>query len=136
MRPFSLDSERFDYIFQLAIDEDVKAPALEQLSSAELEEYEALRNVLSIIDASWQATDEEKDTVRSLFLQKLAADDPNHPWVLDKLVHTLGELVRVNQDEVPTLPVDSYIQILKDETTIETLLDPKHRTAALGQALR
>lgn len=138
MTTFNLDAERFDYIFQLAMDSQLTESdaSISGLSNQEREEFEAVRDVLTMIDTSWHTTNEEIDKVYSLFLQKLAAEEPNHPWVVNKLVHTLGELVRVNQDELPTLPEASRSEILRDDTPLETLLDPRRRTAAFGLSLR
>ena len=138
MVTFNVDPERFDFIFQLAMNGDVTPPdtASAQLSAQEREELEAVREVLAMIDTSWHATNEEIDKVYSLFLQKLAAEDPNHPWIVDKVVHTLGELVRVNQEELPPLPEPSRSEMLRDDTPIEALLDPQRRTAAFGLSLR
>ncbi len=138
MTTFNLDDERFDQIFQLAMNSDLPASdaAISELSDEEREELDAVRDVLTMIDTSWHASNEDVDKVYSLFLQKLAAEEPNHPWIVNKLVHTLGELVRVGQDELPALPEASRSEILRDDTPLETLLDPQRRTAAFGLSLR
>jgi hypothetical protein len=131
-------SERTSRLFDLARAADPAADALAALSAPERAELADIRGLLSLIDASWRAAPAERERVQVLFLQQLAADDPDHPWVRRATVPvgTLGELVRAGADEIPSLPPAAFTQLLNDETPVEALLDPTGRTAVVGAAVR
>jgi hypothetical protein len=132
------DLDRFNYLFELALKDELESGSEEiaGLSSEDKSEFEQIKYVFYLIDANWLITADQQDKVRTLFLQELAADNPNHPWVQEKVVHTLGDLVRVCADEALPLRGTSYESISKDETPIEALLDSQRRKLAVTQALR
>lgn len=106
------------------------------LSDEERGELLRLRALLERIDAAWMATDDERDRVRALFLQQLAARNPAHPWVRRSTVRTLGELIASGSETIPALPQASYAQLIANETPVEALLDRRQRTAVVGRALQ
>ena len=128
------EADRLSQLFDLAHDETIAAGV--DLSTGEREELARIRELLDLIDASWQVTDVEQDRVRSLFLQKLAERQPDHPWVRSSTVSTLGELVRASYEDAPSLPSASYELLAVDPTPIEALVDPTRRTIIVGQAVR
>ena len=128
------EANRFSRLFDLAHDET--AATTIDLSLGEREELTRIRDLLGLIDASWQVTDVEQERVRSLFLQKLAAREPDHPWVRSSTVRTLGELVRASHEDAPPLPSASYEHLALDPTPVEALVDPTRRTLVVGQAVR
>lgn len=134
MIPIHEDPDRVSYLFDVAHRE--AGAEIMELSAEERAELSQIRALLDVIDASWQAPTLERDRVRTLFLQKLAAKTPDHPWVRGNIVRTLGDLIQASTDDVPTLPSASYAELEKDATPVEALLDPVQRTVAVGQALR
>jgi hypothetical protein len=131
-------TERTSRLLDLARTADPTADALAALSAVERAELADIRGLLDLIDASWHSAPAERERVQALFLQQLAADDPDHPWVRRATVpvRTLGELVRAGGDEMPPLPADAYNQLVADETPVDALLDPAGRTAVVGEAVR
>ncbi len=125
---------RFSDLFDLASQDSIPLPA--GLTEAEKVEIEYIRAVLNTIDAAWQISETKRQRVRSLFLQKIAVQNPNHPWVRDNMVHTLGQLVERSSEDAPNLPTASRQQLMSDSTPIELLIDPKKRTKVAGQAAR
>lgn len=127
------DMDRFSYLFELAHQEDDTIPS--DLSTEDLIELARIQALLDVIDTAWQSPDLDRENVRNLFLRKLAAQDPNHPWVRGSIVQTLGELVQASKDDMPPLPTNSFASLVKDTTLVETLLDPAQRRRTVGQAL-
>ena len=125
---------RSSYLFDLASHDSLSLPA--DLTEAEEMEVQRIRTVLNTIDAAWQTSNHKRQRVRSLFLQKLAAQNPNHPWVRDNMVYTLGQLVGISSQDVPDLPSASRQQLMNDLTPIESLIDPKKRTKVVGIAIK
>lgn len=126
--------DRLSRLFDLAHNETV-APTFD-LSIEDREELTRIRDLLDLIDASWQSTDNEQERVRSLFLQKLSLKEPDHPWIRGCIVHTLGDLVRAASADAPPIPSASYEHLVVDPTPVDTLIDPTRRTRVVGQALR
>jgi hypothetical protein len=134
MTLFYPDADRLSYLFDLVqgeTDEDITT-----LSAAEQQEIESLRALLDAIDAAWQAPELDRARVHALFIRKLAAEYPDHPWVRGSVVRTLGELVQVSTNDPPALPPQSIAELARDATPVESLLDPALRTRLVGQALK
>lgn len=127
------EMEHFSYLFDLAHQEaDILSS---NISNDDQIELARIRALLDAIDTAWQSPELDRANVRNLFLRKLAAQNPNHPWIRGSIVRTLGDLVQVSKDDVPALPEASYESLVKDTTLVETLLDPTQRTRAVGKAL-
>jgi hypothetical protein len=126
-----LDPDKFSRLFDAACDET----ALSSLPLADQADARAIRELLDIIDAGWTSEQEQRDRIFEGFLRRLAEEEPSHAWVRSRLVNTLGDLVRVDQ-EVPALPPAVQARLLQDETPLEELRRPGSRTAALGRAVR
>jgi hypothetical protein len=127
-----VDDNRLSHLFDLA--QRATETDLTALSSADQHEVVSLRHLLELIDAAWQAPEAAVDRVDALFLRKLAAEDPQHPWIQGSVVHTLGELIRVSGAALESLPEPVYAQLAQDPTPVEQLLDPETRSRAAGLA--
>jgi hypothetical protein len=128
------DTNRLSHLFDVAADQSDEP--LSALMADERAAVEEIRTLLDIIDASWQITDTEHDRIDRLFYQKLAAKQPDHPWVRGSVVRTLGELMLAIGEDRPPVPPASYAQLASDPTPIQALLDVQQRTKAVGMALR
>ena len=98
----NVDEERLARLFTLAIARH-KGRELETVTMS-LDDEAIVTEIiflLNTIDASWQHVPSELDRGRALFLKKLAAEEPDHPWVQQSVVTTLGELFEANQDAFP-----------------------------------
>jgi hypothetical protein len=126
------DADRLSHLFDLA--QRATETDLAALSSADQQEVVVLRHLLELIDAAWQAPEAAVDRVDALFLRKLAAEDPQHPWVQGSIVHTLGELIRVSGRVLESLPEPVYVQLIQDPTPVEQFLEPETRSRAAGLA--
>jgi hypothetical protein len=126
------DADRLSHLFDLA--QHASEADLATLSSADQQEVASLRHLLELIDAAWQAPEAAVDRVDALFLRKLAAEDPQHPWVQGSVVYTLGELIRASGAALESLPESVYTQLAQDSTPIEQLLEPETRSLAAGLA--
>lgn len=124
--------ERLSRLLDLAY-EDASGAIVPAEDSEELHELVVL---LQQIDAAWTPDVEVNTRVRALFLQRLAAKDPAHPWVRASTVHTLGELIAGGGEDIPAIPAASYTRLVTDTTPVESLLDRQQRTKVVGQALR
>lgn len=133
--PNRLNDDRFSQLLEMVLSPD--GPDIpEGLPEEERMEVERLRALFAAIDDSWQAPVDERQRVHSLFLQKLEAKHPGHPWVRTGSVRTLGELLRFDRDVAPALPSETLAKLENDPTSVETLLDPARRTAAVGLVLQ
>lgn len=126
------DADRLSHLFDLA--QQLTEMDLAALPDTDQQEVVVLRHLLDAIDAAWHASDASVERVNTLFLRKLAAKDPEHPWVQGSVVHTLGELIQVSSDKPSSLPDTIYAQLAQDTTPVEAFLDPAMRTRAAGQA--
>lgn len=126
------DADRLSHLFDLA--QRATEADLAALSSTDQQEVVSLRHLLELIDAAWQAPETAIDRVDALFLRKLAAEDPQHPWVQGSVVHTLGELIRASGVVLESLPEPVYAQLTQDPTPVEQLLEPETRSRAAGLA--
>lgn len=106
------------------------------LSEAERREIERLEALFDAIDAAWQTPEGKRTRVQALFFQKLAARHPGHAWVRTASVHTLGELLCLDREELPSLPAESLARLENDATPVERLLDPAQRSAMVGRAVQ
>lgn len=134
MTLFNSDPEKFTYLFDLAGQQIKETPP--DLSQEEKSELKELELLLDRIDTSWQVIEPLQDRVQELFIQKLAAKNPNHPLLRRSIVETLGELVKFGSDEIPNIPLESYNELSLDATPIKTLLDNNKRTMIIGQVLK
>ena len=126
------DANRLSHLFDVA--QRATETDLAMLSPDDQQEVESLRRLLELIDASWEAPDAVINRVHTLFLRKLAAEDPQHPWVQGSVVHTLGELIQASDDPPSSLPEPVYAQLVQDSTPVEELLNPETRSRAAGLA--
>lgn len=129
--------ERLSHLFTLAIAQH-KGRSID-LSGLTDEDDTILKRVvllLQTIDAAWQSAPSELARGRALFLKKLAAEDPDHRWVRQNEVATLGDLFRESRDQFPSLPQAAAEALSRDSTPIGHLLDVSGRTEVLGKALR
>jgi hypothetical protein len=134
MTSFAPDANRLSYLFDLVqreAEDDIST-----LSETEQHEVQTIRALLDAIDAAWQAPELDRARVHALFIRKLAAEYPDHPWVQGSLVRTLGELVQVISNDLPALSPQNIAELTRDVTPIESLLDPALRTRLVGQALK
>ena len=129
-----ISEDRFSYLFDIASGTALEASI--DLNPEEREEIIQIRALLDVIDNSWKATPSELDQIRARFLEKLSVRDPDHPWVTESTVRTLGELIRASGDDVPTLPSEVYEHLLNDATPVEDFIDPSRRTGIIGRAIR
>lgn len=133
--PNKLNDDRFSQLLEMVLSPD--GPEIpEEFSEEERMELERLRALFAAIDDAWQAPVAERQRVHTLFLQKLEAKHPGHPWLRTGTVRTLGELLRVDRDAAPALPSETLAKLESDPTPVETLLDPARRTAAVGRVLQ
>ncbi|MGO8949676.1 MAG: hypothetical protein ACLQUY_18890 [Ktedonobacterales bacterium] len=133
--PNQFDDARFAMLVDLVLSGSQEGLPID-LSEAERREVERLGALFDAIDAAWQAPEAERTRVQALFLQKLAARHPGHAWVRTSSVQTLGELMRLDRDELPELPAESLALLERDPTPIERLLDPAQRSAMVGRAVK
>ena len=129
-----ITEDRFSYLFDIA--NGTLLDPVAELTLEEREEVTQIRALLDVIDNSWKAAPSELDQIRARFLEKLSVKAPNHPWVTESTVQTLGELVRLSGDDVPTLPIEVYENLLNDVTPVQDLIDPASRTGIIGRAIR
>lgn len=133
--PNQFDDARFALLVDSVLSGSQEAlPA--DLSEAERKEIERLSALFDAIDAAWQTPEAERTRVQTLFFQKLAARHPGHAWVRTGSVQTLGELLRLDRDELPSLPAEPLARLESDPTPVERLLDPAQRSAAVGRAVQ
>ena len=92
-----ITEDRFSYLFDIANGAIVNTAA--ELTQEEREEVNEIRALLEVIDNSWKAAPSELDQIRARFLEKLSVRDPDHPWVTESTVQTLGELFRVSGND-------------------------------------
>lgn len=130
----NIDDNRFSYIFDLVTDESTSLP--NDLTEEERQEYEDVKTLLDLIDTSWEMVETDYKNVRNLFLQKLAQQDPNHPWIRSNIVQTLGDLVTKGNLDIPGLTQENLDELRIDLTPIESLLEPKERSKSFGVALQ
>jgi len=126
-----INEDRFSFLFDLASGNIRDANP--GLTSQEAEELRQIQALLEVIDKSWKAAPSELDQVRARFLEKLSIGEPNHPWVTDSTVRTLGELVRITGDDAPPFPDEVYESLVRDATPVVDLLDLSRRTSIIGQ---
>lgn len=126
------DVDRLSHLFYLA--QRATEADLAALSPTDRQEVASLRDLLNIIDAAWHVPQNAVDRVDALFLRKLAAEEPLHPWVQGSVVHTLGELIRASGTSLESLPEPVYAQLAQDPTPLEQLLEPETRSRAAGLA--
>lgn len=126
------DADRLSHLFDLA--QRATEADLIALSATDRQEVVLLRDLLELIDAAWYAPQAAVDRVDALFLRKLAAEEPLHPWVQGSVVHTLGELIRASGTAPESLPEPVYAQLAQDPTPLEQLLQPETRSRAAGLA--
>lgn len=126
------DADRLSHLFDLA--QRATEADLTALSHTDQQEVASLRHLLELIDTAWQAPEAAVDRVDALFLRKLAAEDPQHPWIQGSVVHTLGELIRASGTAPESLPEPVYAQLAQDPTPLEQLLEPETRSRAAGLA--
>ena len=134
MTVFYSNADRLSYLFDLVqreAEDDITT-----LSASEQQEIDAIRALLDAIDAAWQAPELDRARVHALFIRKLAAEYPDHPWIQGSIVRTLGDLVQVISNDPPALPSQSIAELARDATPVESLLDPALRTRLVGQALK
>ncbi|MDP9310493.1 MAG: hypothetical protein M3R24_06330 [Chloroflexota bacterium] len=124
--------DRLSALFDIA--QRGTAADLARLSVADQREVMSLRHLLERIDGAWFAPESAVDRVDALFLRKLAAEEPHHPWVQGSIVHTLGELIQASGDPPASLPEPVYAQLAQDPTPVEQLLASETRTRAAGMA--
>lgn len=129
---FQTDADRLSHLFDLA--QQFTEADLAALPDTDQQEVVLLCHLLDAIDVAWQASDASVERVNALFLRKLAAKDPEHPWVQGSIVHTLGELIQASSDKPLSLPDTIYAQLAQDTTPVEAFIDPEMRTRAAGQA--
>ena len=129
-----ISEDRFSCLFDIASGTAPEASI--DLTPEEREEVIQIRALLDVIDNSWKAAPSELDQIRARFLEKLSVRDPDHPWVTESTVRTLGELIRASGDDVPSLPSDVYRSLLEDSTLVEEFIDPSRRTSIVGRAIR
>jgi hypothetical protein len=134
MTSFFPDANRLSYLFELVQGET--QTDITTLSMADQEEIESIRALLDAIDAAWQAPELARARIHALFIRKLTAEYPDHPWVQGSLVRTLGELIQVISSDPPALSPQSIAELARDRTPVESLLDPAQRTRLVGQALK
>lgn len=132
-----VDEDRLSQLFTLAIAQHKsRSVDLSRLSAEDEAILSEILRLLQAIDASWESAPSELARGRAIFLKKLAAEEPNHPWVRQNEVATLGDLFRESQEEFPLLPQAAVATLSKDPTPIENLLDVSQRTEVLGKALK
>ena len=137
----AMEPDRLSQLFTRAVAQHKSysnsVPAeLNELTTEENAVFKQIVFLLQTIDASWQPAPVELARGRALFLKKLADEEPNHPWVQQNAVATLGDLFRENCDELPSLPAAAAEALARDATPIGKLLDLPTRTEVLGQALK
>lgn len=133
--PNQFDDARFALLVDSALSGSQESlPA--DLSELERKEVERLSALFDAIDAAWQAPAAERTRVQALFFQKLAARHPGHAWVRTSIVQTLGELLRLDREELSSLPAEPLARLESDTTPVEHLLDPAQRSAAVGRAVQ
>lgn len=133
--PFPDDDGRLSDLFELACRHAPQAAGAVPPPEPHAE-LAAVQRLLDMVDAAWETVPSELDHARALFLQKLAAKQPDHPWVRSSTVETLGELYRISRDELPALPDESSERLARDATSVGDLLDTGVRSKLLGLALR
>lgn len=133
--PNELNDDRGFQLLEMVLSSD-KSKIPENLSEAERMEVERLTMLFAAIDNAWQAPETQRQRVHNLFLQKLEAKYPGHPWARTSTVRTLGELLQSNRDEVPALPAETLAKLENDPTPVEILLDPAKRTAVVSRAVQ
>lgn len=133
--PNQFDDARFALLVDSVLSGSQEALPTD-LSEAERREIERLSALFDAIDTAWQAPEAERTRIEALFFQKLAARHPGHAWVQTSSVHTLGELLRLDREELPTLPAEPLARLESDMTSVERLLDPAQRSAAVGRAVQ
>jgi hypothetical protein len=129
-----MNEDRFSHLFDLASG-NLEEPET-TLSDSERQEVRRIRALLDAIDIAWETTPSELDEIRARFLEKLAVREPDHPWVSQSTVRTLGDLVRASAEDLPSLPTEVYAGLLRDATPLEDLMNPVQRTRMVGQAVR
>lgn len=129
------DDDRLSQLLDVALS-GTDTAMLDDLSDADRDEVARLSALLSAIDDAWQASDSDRQRVRTLFLQHLSAKYPGHPWVRASTVRTLGDLLRFDRDEAPALPAEALAKLEEDPTPVESLFDPAQRTAVVGRAVQ
>jgi hypothetical protein len=134
--PFKSDEGRLSELFEIACQMRNGIKTNMNLLPDENTELTTILHLLDAIDDSWENVPTEIDNVQALFLQKLAVQEPDHPWVLNSTVQTLGELYRISLNELPVLPDDSSQRLAKDPTLVRDLFDTSMRSKLLGLALR
>lgn len=132
-----VDQERLSQLFTLAITQHKgRVVDLSELTAEDSAILKQIVFLLQAIDSSWESAPAELARGRALFLKKLAAEEPDHPWVRRNEVATLGDLFRESRDEFPSLSQATADALSQDRTPIENLLDVSSRTELLGKALR
>jgi hypothetical protein len=132
-----VDQGRLSQLFTLAITQHKgRVPDLSELTAEDSAILTQIVFLLQAIDRSWESKPTELARGRSLFLKKLAAEEPDHPWVRQNEVTTLGDLFRESRDDFSSLPGTVADALSQDRTPIEKLLDVSTRTELLGKALR
>lgn len=147
---------RFDVLFDIASRNDLESPYSADLTPAEHRQVQDMREVLDAVDAGWgQASAAELDDIETRFLALLAADEPDHPWVLqsaranhaqaasvpdstedDAEVATLGQLIEATAEDAPrSLPEEVLGRLLLNPTPITDLIDNQKRQTRIGAAL-
>lgn len=127
-----INSDRFSYLFDLALGELGATPP--DLSETELTELLYLRQLFDVIDASWQVPEEQATRMHAMLLEQLTDTYPDHPWLKENAIHTLGDLVQAGRENMPILPAEVYQRLAADETPVEDLQDLKQRKRVLAQA--
>lgn len=133
--PNELNDDRCLQLLEMVLSSNnTKIP--ENLSETERAEVERLMVLFAAIDHAWQTPEVQRQRVHNLFLQKLEAKHPGHPWAQTGTVRTLGELLQFNRDGAPALPAETLAKLEDDPTPVEILLDPAQRTAIVGRAVQ
>ncbi|MES2463858.1 MAG: hypothetical protein V4671_25085 [Armatimonadota bacterium] len=147
--------DRFERLFDLASSNLQNDATIRELSSAERQEMDNIRNVLNVVDAGRiQATSEPNlDRIEERFFAFLAEEEPRHPWIAGQNkghssgatlpeateveVRTLGELVRLNiEDAPPSIPPELMNQLFTNGMPISDFMDVVQRPGRIGRVLK
>lgn len=128
------DPERYSYLFDVARDGVGQTDA--EISEEERAEVESILALFRFIDTTWQALPSDLDNIRASFLEKLSAQEPNHPWIVQSSVQTVGDLVQASGDEIPAVPRDIFAKLLRDSTPVDGLLDVTRWAQTIGKVVR